>query len=335
MDVSLVLFAIVEGTFMLTTRGQTNDGPNLTFLRLLRILKIVKVFRVIRAVKFVQDLRLMLDCLLSSVGQLTWCLLLIVFVLYLFALIFVQALSSYALENWDSLNEHERLLIGKAFGNVGVAMVSLFQATTGGVDWWDHYDLMCTAGDFLGATYLWFIAFFAIAAWNIVTSTFVEKTFKLALPSVDALIIEKHSRDAQCGCELLAILTEYMNKDGDGRVSLDEFNYHMTNRKVLDFFAVRGLDVKDAQSFFMMLQTMNDDRNGDDRVDLKTFVSCALRLQGSATSIDLQTLHFDVKKMFYKQTDRIKRLEESLECVIHKGNTVEECTTDEVEECTL
>ena len=46
----------------------------------------------LRAVKWVQELRLMLDCVLNSVLHLVWCLVLIMFVLIMFALVIVQGL---------------------------------------------------------------------------------------------------------------------------------------------------------------------------------------------------------------------------------------------------
>merc|ERR1719378_515844 len=128
----------------------------------------------VRAVKWVQELRLMLDCVLNSVLHLIWCITLIMLVLVCFALLLIQGMTSY-LSDFDYNNPAGKLEMAVAvqsidgvFDSVPNAMLTLFQATTGGTDWKEPYDLWEPVGPLHSWVFLFYIAFFAIVAWNIV-----------------------------------------------------------------------------------------------------------------------------------------------------------------------
>eukprot|EP00438_Fugacium_kawagutii_P004611 Skav229002 [mRNA] locus=scaffold127:334407:334853:+ [translate_table: standard] len=87
-DFILVVFTVVENILVF------GSGVNLGFLRLLRLCKIVKILRVFRTLRFFSELRLMLDCVLGSLKNCFWCLMMLLFVVYLFALLLQQGLSS-------------------------------------------------------------------------------------------------------------------------------------------------------------------------------------------------------------------------------------------------
>merc|ERR1712232_925143 len=111
---------------------------------------IARVMRMVRGVKWVQELRLMLDCVLNSVFHLLWCITLILLVLVMFALLLVQGITShvasYAEDNKMHLFKEETKDINGSFDSVPNAMLTLFQATTGGVDWGEPYALFAGAG---------------------------------------------------------------------------------------------------------------------------------------------------------------------------------------------
>jgi hypothetical protein len=189
-------------------------------------------------------------------------------------------------------------------------MVALFESTTGGTDWENLYEVISNAGPFYQIMYLFFIAFFVIAAWNIVTSTFVEKILKLAIPDIETLIKDKRKKDMKSARELMSILAFKLEGSDDSLITIDQFRTMFSDQKFRAFFAVRGLDLRDAEVFFDMLRTICDENNA---VDIKTFVGACLRLQGLATSLDLQTLHFDMKNMMLNQLEMLYTLLERTE----------------------
>merc|ERR1740138_630480 len=101
-------------------------------------------------------------------------------------------------------------------------MTTLYQVASGGMDWGGHYERVMTMGTTWGLVYLFYIAFFNIAVWNVMTSIFIDRTMKLAKPDMDTLIYEK-SRRAQADAEELLQLMATMDSDHSGMVSFDEF----------------------------------------------------------------------------------------------------------------
>lgn len=314
LDVFLVTFSSVDLSQQLLL--QRGSGTQLTIFRSVRIFKVVRILRMVRAVRFVQELRLMLDCCIGSLLGLFWCLVLITFVLYMFSLVFVQGLTSHVTENLDMLDDKTTQDVKKLFGRVTKAMVSLFQSTTGGIDWHIVYELVNREGHILGPLFLFFIAFFVIAAWNIVTSTFVDKALKLAIPDIEDLVQEKRQRDMTHAKELTNLLSKHLDMDGDGIISLGELQETFSNSMIREFMAVRGIDFKDAEAFFEMLTTIGD---AEDGVPLQTFVAGCLRLRGMATSLDLQTLHFNIMNILLWQSDCVQRVEDLVDGLVRGG----------------
>jgi hypothetical protein len=311
-DFMLVILSIADVAISFVLINQrASKRPNLTFLRCLRILKITRVMRMVRAVKWIQELRLMLDCVLNSMIHLCWCLLLIAFVLVMFALVLVQGLAQDLTErdddpsSWQAQGE----LIEDNFRTVPLTMLTLFKATTGGVDWEEPFDTCAKAGWIFEVVFLFYIAFFAIVAWNIVMSTFVEKAFKLAVPDIETMMMEKRRVDLKCASELSEIISSKLDQDHNGRIRLDEFMAHQHDPSMMKFFKARELDMKDAELFFHMLAASDPD---DDSVEINHFVLGCMKLRGSASGIDVQTLHYDMRNMFVDMTINLRRVEDLL-----------------------
>merc|ERR1712046_448153 len=103
------------------------------FMRFLRVFRLARVLRVFRAVRFLQQLRLMLDCIMGCFEALMWCLLLIIFFLFLFSVILVQGMTSYVRDIDSTRDLNSVRDIERRFGGIIPTLVSLFQATTNGV----------------------------------------------------------------------------------------------------------------------------------------------------------------------------------------------------------
>jgi len=295
-DFGLVVFVALEMVASKLSKMQEGNSQimNMTFLRVVRIIKVAKIMRMFRAMRFCSDIRLMLDCITGSVATLFWCLLVIVFVLYVYALYFVQSLTHF-LDNKGRLSESHVLAIKQAFGSVQHAMLSLFQAVTGGIDWYVHYDLLGTSGGMQAGLYVFYIAFFVVVAWNIITSTFLEKATKIAKPDMDQLMFEKHRKDVD-DTKNLVDLFEQMDMDRSTTISAEEFMHVTHDPTFQKFLQVRGIDIKDARTFWAMMMSVDECHE----VDISTCVSSCLRMKGFATSIDLHTLGFEAKVMHLK-----------------------------------
>ena len=178
-DFVLVPFSIIENILsfvLLSTSEESGEsgrsGVNLGFLRLLRLCKIVKILRVFRTLRFFSELRLMLDCVVGSLMNVFWCLIMLLFVMYVFALLLQQGVVQHLQEAKPSSDQGAGCAEGGLqtyFSSVGVTVVTLFQSCTSGVDWNEPYKALQETGSFLPVSFLLYIAFVFISVWNIVT----------------------------------------------------------------------------------------------------------------------------------------------------------------------
>lgn len=299
-DCFLVAFSVMDVAVMLATfdsRSGASATVNLSFLRLIRIFKIAKILRIFRTLRFFAELRLMLDCVLGSFVSLFWCLLLLFFVLYVFALVMVQGITQALQQDTGrTLNSGDAAKTEMYFGTVTGAVLTLLQSTTSGVDWREVYVLLEKAGGYLPIVYVFYILFFVIAAWNIVTSTFVDKALRLAQPDLETLTRDQLLKDMVDAQELMTLFSD-ADLDNSETISLEEFIRVAEHSKFRSYLHVRGIDIKNADIFFEMLRTLGDHRD----VELSTLVSTLIRMKGFATSIDLHSLSFETKMMGRKQ----------------------------------
>merc|ERR1719254_304675 len=154
------------------------------------------------------------------------------------------------------------------------------------------------------------VLFTYIAAWNIVNSIFIEKVLSLGRPEVETQMLEKHKKDIKDAEELMTLIRR-ADQDKSGKLSMDEFVFSMNDPKFRYFFEIRGLEIKDAEMFFHMLTAVT----GEDEIDISTFVSGCLGMQGLASSVDLHALSFEVKVMHVSHREFIGRWESEVSSI--------------------
>merc|ERR1712137_1049271 len=88
------------------------------------------------------------------------------------------------------------------FGSVAKAMLTLLKSTTGGMEWGIAYQHLEDIGWMVAAAFLFYVLFFVVAAFNIVTSMFVDKSLKLAQPDIETLALEQNMKDIRDSEEL-------------------------------------------------------------------------------------------------------------------------------------
>eukprot|EP00927_Polykrikos_kofoidii_P036690 TRINITY_DN30977_c0_g1_i1.p1 TRINITY_DN30977_c0_g1~~TRINITY_DN30977_c0_g1_i1.p1 ORF type:complete len:665 (+),score=79.57 TRINITY_DN30977_c0_g1_i1:44-1996(+) len=313
-DLALVMLSVVDTVFQISARAEADGRSNLGLFRVLRIFKLARVVRMLRAMRFVKDLRVMVRSILGCICDLSlfWCMVLVILLLYVFALFFVESMAAFLIQLPDDLSEGFRDDVVMSFGSVEVCMLSLFQAVTGGEDWIRFYTIVSHGGTGTRFVFILYISFFVLAAWNIVTSAFVEKTRRIAELDIENLVQEKRQRELSDAQELLQLM-ELIRGSRHEEITLPEFVRLAENQSFLDFFHVRGMDFKDADTFFRMLASVFD-TNG---VELHTFVAGCLRMKGGATSIDLHALTFQTKSLLWKQFQHLATVHKRLESMEH------------------
>lgn len=287
---------------------------NLMFLRLLRLCKIAKVLRIFRTLEFFKELRLMAECVAGSLINAFWCMTLLFFVIYIFALLICQGLVGHLVERLGSGAQNRS--VTAYYGSVFQTMITLLQSTTAGLDWRDSYHPLTSTGTVLPAIYVFFILLFTVSVWNIVTSVFIEKAMKIAKPDLDTIAVEQTVQDQHDTRHLMELLAGRALGDDDkvASMSLEEFRVLAESSKFRAYLNARSIDIKDVEVFFNMLASAS----GKDEVSIHVLANACVRMKGFATSIDLQSLSYETKicnrrhaislKAFGRKLSRIERL---------------------------
>eukprot|EP00927_Polykrikos_kofoidii_P087107 TRINITY_DN9955_c0_g1_i7.p1 TRINITY_DN9955_c0_g1~~TRINITY_DN9955_c0_g1_i7.p1 ORF type:complete len:624 (+),score=70.75 TRINITY_DN9955_c0_g1_i7:82-1872(+) len=265
-------------------------------VRVFRLFRVCKAARVFRAIIHFQDLRLVASSICACFIPFLGCIVLLLLVFFVFSVLFVQSFALYLERASGDVGDLTRLV-----GSVEKTMLSLFAATTGGEDWVHLYTEIARLGAAEGFAFLCFVAFCQIAVWNVVTSVFVEKAIKLAEPDISVLLLEKHRNDIKDFEELKSLILKCGALHADDTITLESLIALTENRHFTDFFQLRGLDIKDAETFHAMLGSVSDTHS----VNLDTFVRGCLRMKGSATGIDLHTLSFQTKLALSTHSDEM------------------------------
>jgi len=315
-DMVIVFVSVFE--LIVTMTG--GKGVNLSFLRVLRFLKISRVLRMFSALRLMKEIRIMVDALAGSFLIFVFCSIMLAMFYSIFAIFFVQGMTTY-LE--DSADVDPKLLhdIKSDFSSVSSTMLALFMSVTGGNDWSHYHDTVAAVG--LTYNYLWlfFIGFSFIAFLNVITGVFAEKAMSLALPTVDELMerrTEKEMRDAKELVGLLHSVSRATGSDDSCSLNSKSFEHFLHHPDVVKFLEVRGLKPSSACRFFTLLLEIHQ----TDTLDFGTFVSACVKLDGHASSIDLNVLSAELKSMQLKQSHLSQFLTQNLTQI---SSCVEEC----------
>merc|ERR1712232_1339139 len=160
--------------------------------------------------------------------SLFWSLVLILFFLYLFSVFFVQGMTEHIIDKGAHITDEELAKYRYYFGNVESAILTLLQATTGGMDWHVAYDFVKLRGWERASVFLFYIVFMVVAVFNIVTSKFVEHAMRLAAPELERILLEQQSKDFADSEKLTDLFRAY---DGDSSetISAEEFSRFISN----------------------------------------------------------------------------------------------------------
>lgn len=263
-----------------------------SFMRTMRILKVAKISRTVRLLRFFSELRLILNSLMGSLHSLFWSFCMLVLIFYIFALVLLNNTAAYLEQELQNEMQDDAQIqsVKNLLGSVQQTMLTLYMTATGGDDWNVFYTVIQKTGSFNAAVFIVYTGFIEIAVMNILTGLFVESAMKLAQPDHDSRALEV-CRAENAQHRQLMRLCEELDKDGSGTLTKQEFSKNMNNGKLKYFLATLGLDIRDAERFFELLE------DNSSEIDIGLFVDACMKLKGAATSIDLQGLALKTVQM--------------------------------------
>jgi len=304
LDTTLVCLSLVDVTLQITF-GSTGGTSSLSLVRMVRSLRLVRIIRIVRVLRFFRSLRLLILAMISTVKSLIWTLLLLLTLMYMFAVLFTQAAHNHTLEL--NLLDEQHADLRSAWGSVPRSVYSLFKSITNGNSW----DAVAKPlgkihGTWL-ALFLLYIAVTYFAVLNVVTGVFCQMAIEGAGKDQDEIVQELLKSKGQYVSQLRNIFAA-VDANRSGKVSIQEFQGLMKKPELIKFFATLEIDVEDAWSLFKLLDT-----SGDGEIDVDEFVTGCLKLRGQARSVDLALLQHQVKWLSHKFTRFCEYAEASLE----------------------
>jgi len=296
-------FCIVFGAIV----GEFFQLSNASFLRSLRFFRIAKVGRMMPVLRWAGfgELAMMTSQVMGSIVSLVWCVVLLAFITFIFAVYFMQAFvdADYTAEN--------NTTIASKWNSVSQSMLTLLMTTTGGVNWAETYYELNMLSGLNRVMFLTYVLFSLIALWNIITSTFVNKALNLGKMDNEALALEDRL-NAMKEEKMLRKLLMKADSDHNKEIDSQEFDSFVANPEFRAFLESKGIDIKEAATFFQMLCEAN--HNSQEKcVDIHAIVSCILRVKGQATSIDLYTMRYEIRSMMKAQSKALHRLQTLIE----------------------
>jgi hypothetical protein len=269
-------------------------------------MKLSKLLRVVRILHLVRDLRLILKSMIGSISSFFWSMVMLILVFFIFGTFFVEGIEACLVEGCAGFYPDAEEVLMQNFNSVQSAMVTMFKAVTGGDDWGKVHAALAPLGFRYSFLFLFFIAFCNFAFMNILTGMFMENAMNIAKPDRDALAFEHHKSELN-QVRALTQLFQEMDNDGSGKMCEAEFLRVIdADPKVKAFFNAQGLDIKDAEMFFRMLQ---DAEHEGEAVEIDAFVDGCMKMKGSAKSLDIQALRFRLRGLRKAQTEMADKMD--------------------------
>eukprot|EP00929_Paragymnodinium_shiwhaense_P014526 TRINITY_DN12243_c0_g2_i1.p1 TRINITY_DN12243_c0_g2~~TRINITY_DN12243_c0_g2_i1.p1 ORF type:complete len:757 (+),score=220.39 TRINITY_DN12243_c0_g2_i1:116-2386(+) len=262
-----------------------NQAQNMSLVRTMRVLRIARILRTVRVLQLVEELRAIVVSIIGSARHVLWTLMLLFFVIYITAVYLVSLVGTYITteqaEVDQLLNPELYHALRHYFSSVPMAILSLYQMITNGVDWESvARPLSELVGHQALVMCIVFTAFVNFALFNAVTGVFVEAAVASADKSKQRALLHLARK---CFC--------VTDVDKSGSISVDEFLAGVDSKEMNLYFQMLDVDIGEAATLFELI-----DNDGDGTLDVDEFVAGCFRLRGSASAIQFTAFMKDFDK---------------------------------------
>jgi len=289
------------------------DGNSTGYVRVLKTLRMVRVLRIVRVLRFFRELRRMVTSIMSSMVSLLWCLILLFIIMYVFAVIFMQAGVTY-MDGRRVEEEDAKFLEGsnafrRFYGSLGEAFYSLIKAITGGEDWGPMTEPLELVSRYYVAAFVFYVLFVIFGVLNVLAGVFLDSAAE-ALDLDRDWLTEAETIKQEKFVKNLQTLFNEMDINHSGSLTWSEFLVAMENPSTQALFVSNELDMADAHMVFSLLSAeakeSQDEQQGEPAslegkpVQVNDFIKGCGKLRGQAKSSQIICLMKDTQ-LFRKE----------------------------------
>jgi len=235
--------------------------------------------------------------------SLLWTLIALLLLTFVFGVYIAAMVAQYMLENGENNGEDVGWLspadlktagiqaqLRVYFSSLPTALLTMFQCTTGGIDWADVSTLLFEVNVLAVMGFLFYVCMVVFAIMNILTGVCVNQASHAAQEDMDFLVAEDEAKHKRMIDYLKSVFTA-ADADEVGTMTWSQLQTQLAVPTVKDSFRVLGFETWDLLTFFELLQT------GDEipRVSIKQFIRGCVRLKGPAKNIDVVALRHEME----------------------------------------
>jgi len=245
--------------------------------------------------------------ILNSMHSLVGLTVILVLLVYTFSVGLMQGVSGYLEQSGHLAVDPPMDTLLVMYGNIGSSMLVLLQCITGGVDWNQAMEPVLKASPIHGVIFIIYIVFAVFCLLNVVTGVFVDRALQVAQIDRDLLVVEEILKQKEFTTAVTEILNS-VDEGGNGKLTRSQFQAVLEDEWVKSFFITLGLDFKDTEQLFALLDPDGDNED----ISIQDFVQSSLRLKGQARSIDVCAVLFESKRISKKMSAFISFSQEML-----------------------
>lgn len=237
------------------------------------------------------------------------------FLMYIFAIIFVQAATSYI----DKDDRQALEMVSTHFGSVSTAMFSLLLSISNGIQWdllAEELNVISPIMKSLFAVYVMFVLFGFL---NVVTGVFVHNTSQVKLHDRDLAIQEEMLLAEHFVTELRSFFDVFDFKP-DAQIERDVLRTKLQRFDLQMYLQTHQIDSNEAMALFDLLDVDNDGT-----IAIDDFVYGCLRIKGQAKAMDIVLLFEEVQQnQAYIQKEYRRQVSSSREYAVWQEQVLKE-----------
>merc|ERR1712032_216507 len=249
-----------------------------------------------------------LSCLSSTFMTVLWSFVMLGIVYFMGSLVIVSRIVAHFNAMGVDLDVEERDRLTQQFGSVWLSMQSLVLASTGGQDWGEYFNNLESTGGLNQFIFMVFILFVHLALLNIILGIFVDCAMKSLEPDDFERAHFNTVEERRAQQELRALCDE-VDVDHTGIMTSSQWKLCIEDQRMTAYLDMLGFPRCHLDDLFHMLCTSQEARG--EVVVVEDFVRGCMRMRGTASSFDMNTVKFEVsavKELLVEEIGKIRAL---------------------------